>query len=140
MVKRRAVVLAAVAVAGGCGGGSSSAPPARLPHALGVRLAAESSAVEASLRARNSCAAVTQAAHLQNSVSLAIEGRRVPAALRRPLAKAAARLALSIRCVPPAPSPPKPKPPHPHKPPHGPDGHHKHDPGPGPGPGDAGGG
>ena len=137
MVKRRAVVLAAVAVAGGCGGGSSAAPPARLPHALGMQLAAESGKVEASLRSRNSCAAVRQAAALQTSVSQAIADGRVPAALQLPLAKSAARLAQSIRCVPPAPPPPKHKPPHPH--PDGPHGHHGHDHGPPPGAGDGGG-
>jgi hypothetical protein len=127
MCRWRAVTLAVVAVAGGCGGSATKAEPPRLSHALGVRLAAQAAAVEASLRANDSCAAVHRAAAFEKSVSAAIATGQVPAALRTPLASSARRLAAGIQCAP-APVVPKPDPPKPHK-----HHHHGHDAGPGDG-------
>ena len=138
MARWRAVTLVVISVAAGCGGssGTASAPP-KLPHALGVQLAEQAAAVETSLRAGDSCAAVTEAATLENSVSQAIAAGQVPAALRKPLSSSTTDLTARVRCV--QTPPPKPHPPHPHKP----HKHHGHGPGPGdggPGPGDGGGG
>lgn len=121
-------------IAGGCGGAAATATAPRLPHALGLRLAAQATAVETSLQADDSCAALNQTASLEMSVSTAIAAGQVPVALRKPLSSSAASLAARVHCVP---APPKPHPDKPHKP-HKPHKDHGH--GGGKGPGDGGGG
>ena len=118
---RVGVVLVAVMVAS-CGGeGAVDAP--KLPHALGASLAAQASAVEASLAAGDGCAAAGRAAQLQGMLADAIASGRVPATLRAPLSSSVASLADKITCVPPPPAPTSGPPPG-KKPGHGPDKRH----------------
>jgi hypothetical protein len=118
---RVGVVLVAVMVASCGGDGAADAP--RLPHALGASLAAQASAVEASLASGDGCAAAAQATQLQGMVADAIAAGRVPARLRAPLSSSVASLADEITCVPSPPAPPPGK-----KPGHGPDKKHDHGP------------
>ena len=115
-----------VLAAAGCGGGGAADAP-KLPHALGVSLAAQASAVEASLASGDTCGAAGHAAKLQGMVAGAIASGRVPATLRAPLSSSVASLAAEITCLPPAPKGPPDK-----KHGHGPDEKH----GPGKGHGD----
>jgi hypothetical protein len=129
---RVGVVLVAVMVAS-CGGEGAVVAP-KLPHALGASLAAQASAVEASLAGGDACAAAAQADQLHAMVANAIAAGRVPATLRAPLSSSVASLADEISCVPlpPAPAggpPPGKKPGHgpdKKKPGHGPDKKHHH--------------
>jgi hypothetical protein len=121
---RVGVVLVAVMVAS-CGGeGAADAP--KLPHALGASLAAQASAVEASLASGDTCGAAGQATQLEGMVADAIASGRVPATLRAPLSSSVASLADEITCVPLPPAPTGGPPPG-KKPGHGPD--KKHGPG-----------
>jgi hypothetical protein len=120
MCRRRNQVAAFGLVVGlsvaGCGGGHGSAlTGARLPHALGVRLEGEATAIHLSLTRGDGCAAARQASQLRGAVSVAVAAGQVPAALRAPLSNSVRSLATRIRCV----SPPA-KPAHPHK--HGSEG------------------
>ena len=103
----RTVILAlAVLVASGCGGGSGSAapPPPRLPHALGVELAAQADAVEAGLARGDECGAAAAAEGLRQAIAGAVAAGQVPAALRAPLSQSADSLAAEIVCTPAPPS------------------------------------
>ena len=119
-----AVVLAVAAC--GCGGGGAAPAQPRLPHALGVDLAARASAVEASLAIGDACGAAAEATQLRDTVASAVAAGQVPEALRAPLSRSVDSLAGEIACVPaPAAKPgtgPKPGPPGQRK---------KHDHGPG---------
>jgi hypothetical protein len=117
-------VVLVVAAAAGCGGGGAADAP-KLPPALGASLAAQASAVEASLASGDGCAADDQATQLQGMVADAIASGRVPATLRAPLSSSVASLAEEITCVP-APPAPKTGPPD-KKHVHGPDKKHGHD-------------
>jgi hypothetical protein len=121
---RVGVVLVAV-MAASCGGeGAADAP--RLPHALGASLAAQASAVEASLASGDACGAAGQATQLEGMVADAIASGRVPATLRAPLSSSVASLADEITCVPLPPAPTGG--PSGEKPGHGPDKKHGHGP------------
>jgi hypothetical protein len=100
---RIGVVLVVVAAVGCGGGGAADAP--RLPHALGASLAAQASAVEASLARGDACAAAGQATQLQEMAASAIASGQVPATLRAPLSSSVASLVDEITCVPPPPGP-----------------------------------
>jgi hypothetical protein len=100
------LVLGALAV-GGCGG-QGATPPARLPHALGVRLAGSASAISASLTRGDACAAARQERQLRQAVAAAVAAGEVPMALRGPLSDSVRSLAGEIRCVGPPPvTPPR---------------------------------
>ena len=103
----RSVILAlAVMAASACGGGSgSAAPPPRLPHALGVELAAQADTVEADLARGDECGAAAAAEGLRQAVAGAIAAGQVPAALREPLSQSVSSLAADIVCTPAPPSP-----------------------------------
>jgi hypothetical protein len=124
-VTRVGVVLVAVMVASCGGDGAAEAP--KLPHALGASLAAQASAVEASLAGGDACAAAGQATQLQGMVADAIASGSVPATLRAPLSSSVASLADEITCLPLPPAPTG-KPPPGKKPGHGPDKKHGHGP------------
>lgn len=105
---RRLTLALAVVAASGCGGGGSAAAPPRLPHALGVELAAQADAVEASLARGDACGAAAGAERLRQAIAGAVAAGQVPAALRRPLSESADSLAAEIVCTPapPATGPP----------------------------------
>lgn len=115
--------LALVGLAVSCGGGHGSATPARLPHALGVRLAGQASAIEVSLTRGDMCTAARQAAELGSAVRAAVAAGQVPGTLRAPLSESVRSLASRIRCVPP-PTKPAPAKKHGHE--GGKPGHHGH--------------
>jgi len=117
----RLIALALAVAACGCGGGGTTPAPPRLPHALGIDLAARASAVEASLASGDTCGAAAEVAQLREAVAGAVAAGQVPAALRAPLSRSVDSLAGEITCVPaPAAKPgngpkpdrgPKPEPP-----------------------------
>ena len=118
---RVGVVFVAVMVASCGGDGAAEAP--KLPHALGASLAAQASAVEASLAGGDACAAAGQATQLQGMVADAIASGSVPATLRAPLSSSVVSLADEITCLPLPPAPTGGPPPG-KKPGHGPDKRH----------------
>jgi hypothetical protein len=85
------VLGAAALLVAGCGGSRHDA----VPRSLAVRLAAESDAVAARVRAGDGCGAATLARRLQRDAA------SVPAVRR-----AATALVAEIACVAPAPAPP----------------------------------
>lgn len=110
-----------------------------MPRAVASSLAAQSDALAAALRRKDSCGAKDQEHELERKTRRAISSGRVPVVYRKRLLTAVIQLAARIpRCVPPPPppppapppappqhpAPPKPKPPKPPGPPHD---HHGHD-------------
>ena len=136
----RWIALVLVGAACGCGGGGTTPAPPRLPHGLGVDLAARASAVEASLASGDECGAAAEAAQLREVVASAVAAGQVPERLRAPLSSSVDALAGEITCVPaPAAKPGNgPKPDHGPKP-RPPGKRPKHDHGPGHDHGDGGG-
>ncbi len=95
-----ALVLAAVVLAG-CGGHSShrTAQP-KLQRALAQQLATLSERVAEKLDAGDSCSALVAANALQSQTIAAVNGHKVPDALKEPLMSAATELASRIQCAP----------------------------------------
>ena len=98
--------LAAVAVTAllaGCGGSArptTTAAAPRIPHALGVALAARADRVATALERGDGCTAAAQADRLNVAVGNAVSSGAIPARLQEPTLAAAARLAASIVCRP----------------------------------------
>jgi hypothetical protein len=105
-----AVAAGVLLLAAGCGSSTraTTPPPApKLPHALGLRLAAQSDAVAAALARRDSCAAQTAARRLRDAATASIG--RVPARLQEPLSSGVNALVASLpACVAAKPKPAKP--------------------------------
>ena len=96
--------LAGVVLLAGCGGSarpSTTAAAPRIPHALGVALAARADRVASALERGDECTAAAQADRLNVAVGNAVSSGAIPARLQAPAVAAAARLASSIVCRPP---------------------------------------
>jgi hypothetical protein len=110
MSVRSAIALVAAPLAcfalTGCGGSGSAASgdrPAAIPHQLGLQLVGRTSAIEASLKSGDECAALEQGTKLQQAEADAIAAGKIPVELRAELVDSTQALIAQIRCTPPKP-------------------------------------
>src|SRR3954452_7027120 len=105
MGRRVAPLAGAVLLVAGCGDqGRRSAPPPRLPHAVGVALAARADGVGRLLQRGDGCGVRGLAGPLCPETMAAITARRVQPRLQETLLGTVTDLATRIVCVPPPPA------------------------------------